>query len=105
MDGELWTERNDFEKCVSIVKRQDENDEWKEVKFMVFDTLEMKGKPFNERLERIADFRFSKVGDSSPCEIKFFKLMSVLIKNSKENIYLMRGMKKSLNNYLKSGYV
>ena len=59
----------------------------------------------NERLEKIAEFKFSKVGDSSPCEVKFFKLMSVLIKNSKENIYLMRGMKKSLNNYLKSGYV
>jgi DNA ligase-1 len=55
LDGELWTERNDFEKCVSIVKRQDENDEWKEVKFMVFDTLEMKGKPFSQRLERILD--------------------------------------------------
>jgi hypothetical protein len=59
----------------------------------------------NERLERIAEFKFSKVGDTSHCEIKFFKLMSVLIKKCKENNYLMRGMKKTLNNYLKSGYV
>mmetsp|Transcript_11880 Transcript_11880/g.11796 ORF Transcript_11880/g.11796 Transcript_11880/m.11796 type:complete len:300 (+) Transcript_11880:407-1306(+) len=53
LDGELWTDRNDFERCVSIVRRQDENEEWKEVKFMVFDTPKMKNEPFSVRLEKI----------------------------------------------------
>lgn len=53
MDGELWTERNDFERCVSIVKRQDENDEWKEVKYMVFDAPSLLSLPFSARLDRL----------------------------------------------------
>lgn len=37
LDGELWTKRNDFQKAVSIVKRQDKNDEWKLITYMVYD--------------------------------------------------------------------
>lgn len=55
LDGELWTDRNDFEKCVSIVKRQDENEEWKEVKFMVFDTPSIKKQIFTDRLDKILE--------------------------------------------------
>lgn len=29
LDGELWTKREDFQKIVSIVKRQDQNEEWR----------------------------------------------------------------------------
>lgn len=53
LDGELWTERDDFQKCVSIVKRQDENDEWKKVRYMIFDAPAMNKAPFTERLEKL----------------------------------------------------
>ena len=38
LDGELWTGRDDFQKIVSIVRKQDtKNPEWSKIKFMVFD--------------------------------------------------------------------
>ena len=44
LDGELWTERNDFQKIVSIVrKKDDQNPEWTKIKFMVFDAPKVKG--------------------------------------------------------------
>jgi len=49
LDGELWTKRDDFQKTVSIVRRQDKNEEWKKVTFMVFDAPLIK-KPFKARL-------------------------------------------------------
>ena len=53
LDGELWTTRDDFQKCVSIVKRQDENDEWKTLKYMIFDAPSLKSVPFNDRLQKL----------------------------------------------------
>lgn len=54
LDGELWTKRADFQRCVSIVKRQDENEDWlKEVKFMIFDAPGIGQMPFEERLKKI----------------------------------------------------
>jgi DNA ligase-1 len=55
LDGELWTKRDDFQKCVSIVKRQDYNDEWKTLTYMVFDAPGLKGKNFTERLEKLKE--------------------------------------------------
>ena len=52
LDGELWTERDDFQKSVSIVRRQDKNDEWKKITYMVYDAPVLKGK-FSERLVKI----------------------------------------------------
>lgn len=50
LDGELWTERDDFQKIVSIVRRQDtDNPEWKNIKFMIFDAPLVKG-TFKKRL-------------------------------------------------------
>ena len=43
LDGELWTKRGDFQKIVSIVRRQDKNDEWKNIKYMVYDAPKAKG--------------------------------------------------------------
>ena len=44
LDGELWTSRDDFQKIVSIVRKQDtENVEWKKIKFMIFDAPLVKG--------------------------------------------------------------
>ena len=44
LDGELWTNRDDFQKIVSIVRKHDtENEEWKKIKFMIFDAPLVKG--------------------------------------------------------------
>ena len=37
LDGELWIGRKKFQRTVSIVRRQDKTELWKEVKFLVFD--------------------------------------------------------------------
>ena len=49
LDGELWTERDDFQKSVSIVRRQDKNEEWKQITYMVYDAPNL-SKDFSERL-------------------------------------------------------
>ena len=38
LDGELWLGRRLFQKTVSIVRRQDEPEQWRDVRFLVFDT-------------------------------------------------------------------
>jgi c-di-AMP phosphodiesterase-like protein len=48
----------------------------------------------NERLYNIQDHPL--VG---PCELKFFKMLSVLTKNCKENIYIVKSMKEGLTKY------
>ena len=53
LDGELWTSRDDFQKIVSIVRKQDkDNEEWKKIKFMIFDAPLVKG-TFETRLKRL----------------------------------------------------
>jgi DNA ligase 1 len=37
LDGELWLDRKKFQRAVSIVRRQDKSDLWKELSFLVFD--------------------------------------------------------------------
>jgi DNA ligase-1 len=37
LDGELWIDRRKFQRTVSIVRRQDRSDLWREVRFVVFD--------------------------------------------------------------------
>lgn len=37
LDGELWLERKGFQRAVSIVRRQDRNNDWKQINFVVFD--------------------------------------------------------------------
>jgi len=37
LDGELWIDRKKFQRTVSIVRRQDKGELWKEVRFLVFD--------------------------------------------------------------------
>jgi DNA ligase-1 len=54
LDGELWTGRADFQKIVSIVRRQDQSDEWKGIKYMIFDAPSIKGK-FSQRLKKFTD--------------------------------------------------
>ena len=54
LDGELWIARKAFQRTVSIVRRQDKTDLWKEVRFLVFDAPALKD-PFERRLEFLAE--------------------------------------------------
>jgi DNA ligase-1 len=54
LDGELWIDRKKFQRTVSIVRRQDKNDLWKEVRFLVFDAPAAAG-AFEERLAFLKD--------------------------------------------------
>lgn len=49
LDGELWGGRKKFQRTVSIARRQDKSDLWKELSFVVFDAPAMDA-PFEERL-------------------------------------------------------
>lgn len=49
LDGELWLARNSFEKTASIVLRDTPTDEWKQIKYMLFDLPQHKG-DFTRRL-------------------------------------------------------
>jgi len=55
LDGELWVGRKKFQRCVSIVRRQEEHDEWREVKYLVFDAPDH-GRPFEERLQYLQSY-------------------------------------------------
>ncbi len=48
LDGELWIDRRKFQRTVSIVRRQDKNELWKEVRYLVFDAPSATG-GFEER--------------------------------------------------------
>lgn len=52
LDGELWVNRKKFQRCVSIVRRQDESDDWHEVSYLVFDTPAL-AQPFEERMQHL----------------------------------------------------
>jgi len=54
LDGELWIDRKKFQRTVSIVRRQDKSDLWKEVKFLVFDAPAAAG-GFEARLDFLKD--------------------------------------------------
>ncbi|HWH68001.1 MAG TPA: DNA ligase, partial [Candidatus Sulfotelmatobacter sp.] len=54
LDGELWIDRKKFQRTVSIVRRQDKNDLWKEVRFLVFDAPAAGG-GFEDRLGFLRD--------------------------------------------------
>jgi len=60
LDGELWTGRSTFQKCVSYVRKQNPIDsEWKNVRYMVFDAPELK-LPFKDRYKKMKEV-FSKI--------------------------------------------
>src|SRR5579859_215455 len=54
LDGELWIDRKKFQRTVSIVRRQDKNDLWKEVRFLVFDAPAQTS-AFEERVAFVKD--------------------------------------------------
>jgi DNA ligase-1 len=54
LDGELWVGRKQFQRCVSIVRRQEAHDEWREVRYLIFDAPAHEA-PFEERQQHIKD--------------------------------------------------
>lgn len=51
LDGELWIERNTFQKCVSVVKKKTPDEtEWKKIHYLVFDTPGL-NLPFKDRYQ------------------------------------------------------
>ena len=54
LDGELWIDRKKFQRTVSIVRRQDKNDLWKEVRFLIFDAPAANG-GFEDRIAFLKD--------------------------------------------------
>jgi len=54
LDGELWMDRKSFQRTVSIVRRQDKSDHWKDIRYLVFDAPQCDG-DFETRLEFLAD--------------------------------------------------
>jgi len=48
LDGELWLARKSFQRAVSIVRRQDKSDHWKEIRYLIFDAPGLE-KPFEKR--------------------------------------------------------
>jgi DNA ligase-1 len=41
LDGELWLDRKAFQRTVSIVRRQDKSEHWREISYLVFDAPAM----------------------------------------------------------------
>jgi DNA ligase-1 len=54
LDGELWLGRKMFQRAVSIVRRQDKSELWKEIRYVVFDAPDLE-KNFEKRLDFIAE--------------------------------------------------
>jgi DNA ligase-1 len=48
LDGELWLDRKAFQRTVSIVRRYDQSDHWRQIAFVVFDAPAAEG-PFESR--------------------------------------------------------
>jgi DNA ligase-1 len=52
LDGELWVARGEFQKCVSIVRRADAGEQWRAVRYVVFDAPQVEG-GFEERIDYV----------------------------------------------------
>jgi DNA ligase-1 len=55
LDGELWLDRKAFQKTVSIVRRQDKSEHWKQIRYVVFDAPNVTF-PFEERMAYLDDY-------------------------------------------------
>jgi DNA ligase-1 len=54
LDGELWLGRKKFQRTVSIARRQDKSEHWRELRYVVFDAPKAGG-GFEERLAFLKD--------------------------------------------------
>lgn len=55
LDGELWTGRKDFQRCVSIVRTKDEDKGWRGVQYRVFDLPLQSLAQFEDRQNSLRD--------------------------------------------------
>ena len=66
LDGELWLGRKQFQRAVSIARRQDKSDHWRELRYLVFDAPLQHG-GFEERIQFLKDlFARKKLDFASP---------------------------------------
>ncbi len=54
LDGELFSGRKAFQRTVSIVRRQDRGEAWREISYVMFDAPALKA-PFEERIARVEE--------------------------------------------------
>jgi DNA ligase-1 len=54
LDGELWLDRRKFQRAVSIVRRRDRAEQWRELRYVVFD-LPAAPEAFEDRQRQLAD--------------------------------------------------
>ena len=54
VDGELWIGRKQFQQTVSIVRRQDRGDQWKAIRYLVFDAPQTTG-GFEQRMAALKE--------------------------------------------------
>jgi DNA ligase-1 len=54
LDGELWLDRKAFQRTVSVVRRQDKSDHWREIKYLLFDAPGI-GEPFEGRQKALTE--------------------------------------------------
>ena len=72
LDGELWLGRKQFQRTVSIVRRQEGGELWRDVRYRVFDAPAIP-EPFERRLEQVRDLfaeqrpRFAQVHEHNRC--------------------------------------
>lgn len=59
LDGELWLDRKKFQRTISIVRRQDKSDHWKEIRFRIFDAPAM-ADPFERRVKAVVELLAGK---------------------------------------------
>lgn len=58
LDGELFTKRDDFQRCVSIVRNMNKkndsaiSDKWNDIVYLVYDAPNL-NKPFKDRIEAL----------------------------------------------------
>lgn len=64
LDGELWVGRKKFQRCVSIVRRHDAGDDWREVSYLVFDAPALPLK-FEQRMQHLHKFMQEQKPDAT----------------------------------------
>jgi DNA ligase-1 len=72
LDGELWIDRGQFQKTVSVVRRQDKSQHWKDVRYVIFDAPDHEG-TFEERMGFMkegfaASLEYASVLEHALCE-------------------------------------
>ena len=73
LDGELWLDRKAFQRTVSIVRRQDKSEHWKQIKYVLFDAPGISG-PFEERQKALLELlrqhrpQYASVLDQACCK-------------------------------------